>query len=327
MLSTEPQTVPKNSLEPARSPLGAQPLDQRSTRRDVILATLHGRNFDAVAHFVISLKRTGYRGTVVIFASQVSAEAQAEMRKHGAKVISFHFSGKHDRQRWARLWPIWRWYFASGATATAKARLAHRVLHLRYRRYLMYAEFLEQHGANFDRVLLADCTDVFFQADPFAWNWSPGVHFFLEENKLRLGDCRLHRLWLGCQFGPHFIESHARENISCSGTTFGDTDNIREYLAQMIAAIMQARNLAKISGGDQAIHNYLLLEKKLKNLTVHPNRRAAVLTMGVMSPEDFQINGEGLVLNEDGSIPPVLHQYDRLPELKKQLLAGCRFAA
>jgi hypothetical protein len=296
-------------------------MNPNSTPRDLILAALHQRNFDAVAPFVLSLKRTGYQGRLVLFISRVSPAAHAELLRHGVDVMPFHFSGKRDRQPLARLWPLWRRFFASSASASAKTWLAHRVFHLRYRRYLLYAEFLQQHGADYDRVLLADSTDIFFQADPFAWDWSPGLHFFLEEEEKRLGACRLHRLWLGCQFGQEFVEHHAGETVSCSGTTFGDTASIREYLAQMVAVTMQAGNLAKISGGDQGIHNFLLIEKKLKNITVHPNRRSPVLTMGVMHAGDFQINNEGFVLNENGDVPPVLHQYDRLPELKKRLLA------
>jgi hypothetical protein len=41
-----------------------------------------------------------------------------------------------------------------------------------------------------------------------------------------------------------------------------------------------------------------------------------------MQPGDYQTSSDGLVLNEDGSVPPVLHQYDRLPDLKKRLQAG-----
>jgi hypothetical protein len=293
--------------------------NQSSTPRDLILALLHRRSFDAVAPFVLSLKRTGFRGRLIMFTSQVGADTEAELRRQGVEVMPFHFSGKKDRQPLARLWPLWRWYFASGASAAAKARLAHRVLHVRYRRYLLYAEFLDQRAPDFDRVLLADSTDIFFQADPFAWDWSPGVHFFLEETKNELGACRLHRLWLGCQVGPEFVERHAHEVVSCSGTTFGDTASIRQYLAQMIATMMRARNLGKISGGDQGIHNVLRLEGKLENPIIHANRHGPVLTMGVMQPGDFQSNPAGLVLNEDGSLPPVLHQYDRLPELKKRL--------
>jgi hypothetical protein len=297
-------------------------VSQKSTSRDLILATLHGRDFNSVAPFALSLKRTGYQGRVVMFVSRTSPATQDALRQNGIVVMPFHFSGKRDRQRLARLWPLWRWYFAGSASPAAKARLAHRVFHLRYRRYLLYAEYLQQHGADYDRILLADSTDVFFQADPFAWNFSPGAHFFLEETRNRIGHCNLHRLWLGCQFGQEFIEQHAEKTVSCSGTTFGDTASIREYLNLMIATIMTARNLAKISGGDQGIHNYLLIQKLPKKIIVHENRRGPVFTMGVMRATDFQTDAHGAVLNEAGEIPPVLHQYDRIQELKTRLHAG-----
>ena len=294
-------------------------MNQSSTPRDLILTLLHRQNFNAVAPFARSLKRTGYRGRVVMFLSQAGPGTEMELRKEGVEVMPFHFSGKKDREPLARLWPLWRWYFASGASPARKERLAHRVLHVRYRRYLLYADYLRQHAADYDRILLADSTDLIFQADPFNWNWTPGLHLFLEEPQNRLGACRLHRLWLSCQAGSEFVERHADEIVSCSGTTYGDTASIREYLTQMVAAMMRARNLAKISGGDQGIHNYLRLEKKLPNLTVHANRHGPVLTMGVMQAGDYRLNNTGAVLNEDGSVPPVLHQYDRLPELKKSL--------
>ena len=293
-----------------------------STPRDLILATLHGSEFATVEPFVRSLNRTGYAGRTVFFTSQTSQATQTALRRNGVDVVPFHFIGKRDRQPLAGLWPLWRRYFASGASASAKRRLAHCVFHLRYRRYLLYAEFLQPRAADFDRVLLADSRDVFFQADPFSGQLPPGVHCVLEEPQVRLGHCPLHQRWLGCQFGPEFLAQHADETASCSGTTFGDTAGMLDYLAQMISVSMQARSLAKISGGDQGIHNFLLIEKRLKPVTLHPNRHGPVLTMGVMQPGEFQMSREGWALNENGDVPPVLHQYDRLPELKKHLLAG-----
>jgi protein involved in polysaccharide export with SLBB domain len=90
----------------------------------------------------------------------------------------------------------------------------------------------------------------------------------------------------------------------------------------MIAGAMSARNLARIAGGDQGIHNYLLIQKRLPGVTVHPNRHAPVLTMGVMNPGEVRFNAADEVLNENGEVAPVLHQYDRLPEVKQRLLAG-----
>jgi hypothetical protein len=294
-------------------------MNYNSTSRDLILALLHGQGFKAVAPFIHSLKRTGYRGQIVMFTSRTEPGTGDELRRLGVTVMPFHFSGKKDRQPLARLWPVWRWCFASRLSPATKASLAHRVLHVRYRRYLLYLEYLRQHRADYDRILLSDSTDVFFQADPFAWECPPGVHYFLEEGKNLIGTCRLHQLWLGCQFGPEFAGRHAKEIVSCSGTTFGDTGNILDYLEKMVATMMAARNLAKISGGDQGIHNYLRLEKKLPRLVIHPNRQGAVLTMGVMQAGDFQLNPAGQVINKDGNMPLVLHQYDRQPELKKSL--------
>jgi hypothetical protein len=289
--------------------------------RNVILTTLHRANFAHVAPLVLSLKRTGYTGQLVVFASAVNDETCAKLRELGATIVPFHFPGKRDRQRLARLWPLWRWYFSIRASQAAKEKLAHRVFHVRYRRYLLYLQYLREHGVRFDRVMLADAKDVVFQADPFSWNPEPGVHFLLEEAQVRIGHCRLHRLWMSCQFGKDYVERHAEETATCSGTTFGDTASILEYLQCMIATIMKARDLAKISGGDQGIHNYLLLEKLLPNSIIHPNRRAPVLTMGVMRWDQVQLNGDGLVVNETGAPVPVLHQYDRIPELKKHILA------
>ena len=289
--------------------------------RDVILTMLHRANFAQVAPFILSLKRTGFTGQLVVFVSAVDDETGAKLHELGATIVPFHFSGKRTRQRRARLWPLWRWFFGTNASQKLKEYVAHKVLHLLYRRHLLYLDFLREHGARFDRVMLADATDIVFQADPFSWNPEPGVHFLLEEPHVRIGHCRLHRLWMGCQFGKNYVEQHAGETVTCAGTTFGDTASILEYLELMIATIMKARNLAKIYGGDQGIHNYLLLEKLLPNSIVHPNRRAPVFTMGVMRWDQVQLNGDGLVVNETGAPVPVLHQYDRIPELQKHLLA------
>jgi hypothetical protein len=295
-------------------------MSEESTTRDLILAVVRQRGFDRVAPFVLSLRQSGYRGRFVLFTSLVDAESIEKLGKNGATVVPFHFSGKRERQRLAYLWPIWRWYFATGASTASKMWLARRVFHLRYLRYLLYDEFLHQHGTEYDRVLLADCTDVYFQGDPFSWDLSPGVHFFMEEEKQQVGESQNQRLWMTYQFGREYVERHASKTVSCSGTTFGDTASIRKYIALMIFTSMRARNLGKIYGGDQGIHNYLLIERLLDNVIVHPNRHGPVMTMGVMRPGDWRTDGGRRVLNDTGDAPPVLHQYDRFPELKNNLV-------
>ena len=45
------------------------------------------------------------------------------------------------------------------------------------------------------------------------------------------------------------------------------------------------------------------------------------MTVGAMKREDIRLNAQGCVMNDDGQVPAVLHQYDRHPELEKVLLA------
>lgn len=286
--------------------------------RDVILTTVHRMRFADVAGFLASLRRTGYGGEIVFFASFVDEASLTELRRHGVTVIPFRFFGEHIRQRLAWPWPLWRWFFRSGASRAAREKLAHAVFHLFYRRHLLYLQFLRANAAKFDRVFLTDARDVFFQSDPFAWNPPPGVHLFLEAATNRIGTCQYHARWLTSQFGPEAFEQLKNETVSCAGTVFGDIQGILKYLTSMVDLTMQARSLRETTG-DQGIHNYLLYQKSLPEFIVHDNRHGPLMTVGAMKPEDIRLNAQGWVINDDGQVPAVLHQYDRHPEVEKVL--------
>ncbi|HTV40400.1 MAG TPA: hypothetical protein VMF08_07490 [Candidatus Sulfotelmatobacter sp.] len=292
---------------------------ESSTTRDLVLTLMHHGDFNYIAPFILSLKKSGFRGSTVLFASNVDKESIEQLRGLGVIIVPFHFSGGGIRQRRSRPWPLWRWFFSTSAPRTVKIWLAHAVFHLYYRRYLLYLDFLEQHAANFDRVLLADSKDVFFQADPFAWDWTPGVHFFLEEPGHQMGDCPVHLEWFRRLFGPSFIESHRQRVPACAGTTFGDMAGIRQYLDLMVTITMQTLELGKLFGGDQGVHNYIL-RQKLMNITVHENRHGPVMTMKLMKESDWQLDSQGALLNDDGGLVPVLHQYHYFPALKARLM-------
>jgi hypothetical protein len=295
-----------------------------STSRDVVLTVIHRADFNYIAPFVISLKNSGFRGATVVFTSKIDAESVEKLRCHGVTVVPFRFSGKRDRQRLAWPWPIWRRLFSTGLSANVKRRMAHCAFHLRYRRYLLYLDFLDRRAADFDRAFIADSRDVFFQSDPFAWDWKLGVHVFLEGPANKIGICPQHRRWLTFQFGLPYVEKHSQRTPICSGTTFGDIDSLRRYLNAMVAGTMRAQNLSRMSDGDQGIHNYVLIEKLAGNVIVHENGHGPVMTMHHV--KGWQADANGTVLNENRDLVPILHQYDRFPDLKARLLNGLQKA-
>ena len=292
-------------------------------KRDIILTTLHRVDHNYAASFLASLRRTGYGGEVVIFASEMTAASMAELRRGGATVVPFRFWGKGVRQRLAKPWPLWRWFFKSGAPPAVKEKLAHAVFHLFYRRHLLYLQFLRKHQQDYDRVFMTDCRDVFFQADPFSWNPPPGVHLFLEEASNKIGASPHHYDWLKSQFGQAVFDALKAETISCAGTVFGDVNSTLKFLSAMVSQTMAAQSLRE-PAGDQGIHNYILYKQRFPEIILHDNWHGPVMTLGAMKPEAVQLNARGRVINADHEVVPVLHQYDRIPHVEKALLERLR---
>jgi len=289
--------------------------------RDVILTTLHRVSYEYAATFLNSLRHTGYGGEIVFFVSAMDEESIARLGRHRVQVVRFTFSGKKIKQRLAGLWPVWRWIFKSGVALETKEKLAHAVFHLFHRRHLLYLQFLRDHRQDYDRIFLTDARDVYFQADPFSWNPGPGLHLFLEDAEIRASPGNVR--WITSHFGPAAAEAMKGKFISCAGTVFGDRAGIMHYLSSMVTLTMGARSLRE-AAGDQGIHNYFLYQQPGPQTTVHDNRSGPVLTMGLTKPEALHFNAQGCLMNGEGRVAPVLHQYDRVPEVEKTLLARLR---
>ncbi len=288
--------------------------------RNLIITTVHRIGFPAISPFFRSLQRTGFQGDLVVFGSGLDEESIRQIQAAGARVVPFRFSGKHVRNRAAWPWGLWRRVFASALPRASKELLAHKVFHLFYRRHLLYLAFLREYAADYDRVLLTDCRDVFFQADPFGWEQSPGLHLFLEDESNKLGTCGHHIRWIMSAFGPETLQKWKDETVSCAGTVFGDVQAILDYLEQMFSQTMRVKTL-KESDGDQGIHNYLIYAGAFPEVTIHDNRRKPVMTLGLVPPDKLQFDQNDYLLDEDGAIVPVLHQYDRDNQLRMRLLS------
>jgi hypothetical protein len=289
-------------------------------RCNLILTTVHQIRFPAIEPFFRSLKKTGFDGEAVVFCSAVDDESIRQIEASGAKVVRFRFPGGHVRNQAARLWWIWKRVFASGISERAKERLAHAVFHLFYRRHLLYLDFLREHGREYDGVFLTDCRDVFFQADPFAWDRSAGLHIFLEEETNKLGTCVHHIRWITSQFGSETLKSWTEETVSCAGTVFGDVPGMMDYLSRMVSWTMGVKSL-RDADGDQGVHNFLVRSGVFPKITIHHNRRGPVMTLGPVRMSSLQFDQDDHVIDETGVIVPVLHQYDRDSQLRIRVLS------
>jgi len=310
-----------SSLQAAGVPESARLAEKESVgiaTRKLIMTTVHRIKSDALSPFFRSLHRTGFTGDIVVFAGTVDEPSIREFESWGARVVRFTFRSIDVGNRLARPWWLWKRLFASGLSSATKERLVHAVFHLFYRRHLLYLEYLREHGDDYDHVFVTDCRDVYFQRDPFSWSPPPGLHVFLEEETNKIGKCPHNAPWIESQFGSETLHAMAGDTVSCAGTVFGDVCGMMEYLGKMVSTAMQVDSL-RAADGDQGIHNFLIRQQCLNAVSIHPNRRGPVMTLGAMRFDDLRFNRAGWVLNEAGEVIPTLHQYDRLPELRDML--------
>jgi len=192
-------------------------------------------------------------------------------------------------------------------------------------RYFDYLRFLSKHPG-YDTIFLSDVRDVVAQGDIFTALTDDGLHVFEEDSGTLLGEDRPNSAWIKMCYGEEGLQRLKDQVIICSGTTYGDRISMLCYLKVMCDEFL---DLQKHSPGlinempfDQGPHNFICrlgkLEEALKavgrKLYVHANA-GPVYTLG-LTREPVTVD-QAFVLNPDGTLPGIVHQYDRSREMKE----------
>jgi len=288
------------------------------TKNDIVLTTIHRLSFSKVQPFFSSLFRTGYSGKLVVFSSSVDLMSKQLMEDSGAQVTPFLFTGRHVRNSLARPWTCWKLLFKILPSEEVRRSIARRVFHLFYLRHLLYLRYLEQ-NSEIQRVLMCDSRDVYFQENPFS-DWpGTGLHAFEEDRSIEIGDCPHHAKWIRTLSGESMFERLRNLPRVCAGTIMADRDSAICFLKQMLKLSYSAQSLEAYDG-DQGLYNILIHERLIPNITTHENAISSVLTIGSMPSESLRVDESDFLIRGDKSRIPILHQYDRNPDITIPLL-------
>jgi hypothetical protein len=233
----------------------------------------------------------------------------------------------------------------SGATEPMPDPRAPRTVQtLRYEIYWLMCLNMSPHSW----ILLVDVRDTYFQLNPFDTvprqtdiTRQSGLLYFFGENveATRLGKSASNRKWLQAAYGEHVADLLADKPTVCSGATMGEQVALETYIRAMVAESDYTGTV--LAGADQGFHNYLHYSHKFKNVqTIHSivvfdQGQGIVNNMGALRTKPLGEWGNGkmvqtvvnpnetnlrkrtqyTVLNWDGSVSPVVHQFDRHKEL------------
>lgn len=280
---------------------------------DAVWGYVHGYRWEEVAGFVHSLRHSRFAGEIRFFCSGVAPAELEKFRHHGVHVEHSPYRRRRIKNPWSKSWPLLR------LLPRPIRRLAlRRVSQVMILRHLLYLRCLLQEGARYRAVMLSDVRDVLFQADPFqAWP-GPGLHVFEEAAGRTIGSEASNLHWARQAFGPNTLEWLLKETILCSGTILGSVPSLIGFLEHFLQCFDHARRI-RSAGIDQGVFNYAVRTWRRPDLTIHANGQAAVLTMGIMPRADIRRDLAGRVVRGDGTVIPVLHQFDRHPDLAAEL--------
>jgi hypothetical protein len=188
-------------------------------------------------------------------------------------------------------------------------------------RFLSIHNYLVQHWQHYEYVVTTDVKDVYFQTDPFK---------FLVDRKLVVASEGLKykdEPWgnenLYQAYGSYVYEQFKDNEIFNVGTFGGKS----EYVKDMVFHIFTNGINRPIPIVDQAVFNVLINTQPFKDIVTETDSWAAELGT-IMDPskiEQFRPNlifsepvfEDGLLKNCTGFTYPIVHQYDRVPVLKK----------
>ena len=181
-------------------------------------------------------------------------------------------------------------------------------------RWSLYRRYLSEHRGGFDRVLMVDLRDVYFQRDPFEGVEPGRVCIHAEEGDITVQQSEWNSLAMRRAFGDEEARRYGSLRVSCSGVVAGGTGPVRSYLDAFVSMLPDLR--MPDHGTDQAIHTRIVHRDLASLVQWQSNREGnAVQLAGIHDPKSIPLDDAERLLNSSGVPYALVHQFDRHPSL------------
>lgn len=199
-------------------------------------------------------------------------------------------------------------------------------------RWALIAKYFENENTRkkYSKVLLIDVRDSYFQSDPFKIIPDGVVnafYVFKGVESVSIGACGWNGGWVRDCFGENILTEMGNNNIICSGVSIGTMDAVYEYLKSMEDILLNTKKsqlsidskfpFCERNGVDQGVHNVLVYRNMIKYLSIMSESDGNVVNLQGKTANVLKKR----VTNLKGDIFPIVHQYDRYPDLQKALFS------
>jgi hypothetical protein len=347
-LQRQQEYILKDSIPVAHRnvPLARHQSELRDDSSDAtVMAMAQGYKLDVHRRFVGSLRKSGFKGSIMLATEPVLKEGvEAYLVKQNVTILRLNYTAcvhkildEHEVK--------------SKKDKECNTCIApYQNVKIRWGRFPFLRDALINCKKCTGPVLVTDVRDTLFQRDPFG-DGAPqieGLHLYGEHRANHAGHWFIRKPIDEC---TGVVLSGTMGPMLCSGTTIGSRDTMIGYLdtmyEEMVRWMDDKKCWSKKAGGDQAIHNYLYYTGQFDHLSpkVFWPREDIVNTVGARGvafskyhgsnhkgqknihnipytnsdpkkgmwlPIEFDLTDEeGYFIDNNGERSRVVHQYDR----------------
>ncbi len=287
-------------------------------RDDLVIGAITGYDWQSISPWVNSLMRCGYTGKKAMLCYNISFDVVDKLTERDFTVFTF---GKDEANK--------RYFYKPSFSIVVE-----RFFHMWY--------FLHKLKGQYRYMVTTDVKDVIFQKDPSEWleqnNWQYNDEYKPENvinvasESIRYKDENWGRQNFLDSFGPVVYESIKDNVIVNAGTFSGRFD----YMVDLFQAIthFSIAGSQKIHNPDQAALNFLVSLEPWKSITNVASSESGYAAQLGTTMDPAKIGEYGPLLTEpkpsysaDGTVCTseflpytIVHQYDRVPELRELIL-------
>lgn len=276
--------------------------------KDLILASISNYTYDKVKCWLNSLKQSGFDGDIIMVCLDVDEDAVNKIHEQGVEV---YYGSLQPNQ------------------------------HIVVERFYYYWAILSELQEKYRFVICTDVSDVIFQRDPSRWlDFNVRYECIIASSEsIKYKD----EVWgyhnIRNTFGER-IGNELNDNIICNAGVIAGRPKKLEQLFKLIYFMCDNRPSQVMGGGgpDQAAYNIALTNSLFEDdLFFVPSEMGWAAQLGTTGDphklpryepllvEPKPIFKDGMVCTSNGEPFYIVHQYNRVPEIKAALEAkyGC----
>jgi hypothetical protein len=275
--------------------------------RDVVIGAITGYNFDTIRPWVNSLDKSGFTGHKVVICYNIDYVTCDELTKRGYTVFGFQRNEE-----------------------TLSLEYSKKDFSIVVDRFLHIWHFLSKFD-DIRYIVATDVKDVIFQTNPSEWlesNFTEGI--LASQESIRYCDEDWGRNNITKSFGSAIYERYKDVIIHNAGVIAGSKDHFLDLCLNIYMICHGMPGYIDGGGGpDQAAYNLIINSAAYIDCTYSvESEEAWAAQLGTVANSKYfdkttspcpMVTKEGIVLTQSGKPFTIIHQYNRIPELRRIL--------